>query len=379
MKCNIKNYLPSINYLNPPPIVGSMAYFKDMLSGGESLFRNAEALNYDHQPKIVPYREKEMRQIAAAMRPLFQGREGRNVVVFGPSGVGKTVACKHLLDELKDETDEIVPIYVNCWHKNTSFKILLEICAVLGYKFTQNKRTDELFDVVKKMLNEQAVVFVFDEIDKMEELDFVYNLLEEIYKKSIILISNKREWIAELDSRIKSRLTAEVLEFKPYTYTEAKGILLQRRDIAFEANVWETDAFEAIARKTSEMQDLRSGLYLMKEAGNAAEERSSKKISMADVEKAVSKLDEFSIKDKAVLEDESKMILEVIKENSGKRIGEIYRIFQDKGGKTAYKTFQRRIAKLEEDKFISTKKIAGGSEGATTIISFEGEKKLTDF
>jgi hypothetical protein len=100
---------------------------------------------------------------------------------------------------------------------------------------------------------------------------------------------------------------------------------------------------------------------------------------MADVEKAVSKLDEFSIKDKAGLEDESKMILEVIKENSGKRIGEIYRIFQDKGGKTAYKTFQRRIAKLEEDKFISTKKIAGGSEGATTIISFEGEKKLTDF
>ncbi|MFH1182280.1 MAG: AAA family ATPase [Candidatus Woesearchaeota archaeon] len=356
-----------------------MAFFRDMLSGGESLFKDAEALNYDHQPKIVPYREKEMRQIATAMRPLFQGREGMNVVVYGPSGVGKTVACRHLLDELKDETDEIVPIYVNCWHKNTSFKILLEISAVLGYKFTQNKRTDELFDIVKKMLNEQAAVFVFDEIDKMEELDFVYNLLEEIYKKSIILISNKKEWIAELDPRIKSRLTAEVLEFKPYNYTEAKGILLQRREIAFVSGVWEDDAFEAIARKTSEMQDIRSGLYLMKEAGNAAEERSSKKIAMADVEKAVSKLDEFSVKDKATLEDESKMILDVIKENSGKRIGEIYRIFQDKGGKTAYKTFQRRIAKLEEDKFISTKKIAGGSEGATTIISFEGEKKLTEF
>lgn len=356
-----------------------MAFFKDMLSGGESLFKNAEDLNYDHQPKIVPYREKEMRQIAAAMRPLFQGREGRNVIAFGPSGVGKTVACRHLLDELKDETDDIIPIYVNCWHKNTSFKILLEICAVLGYKFTQNKRTDELFEVAKKMLNDQAAVFVFDEVDKMAELDFVYNLLEEIYKKSIILISNKKEWIAELDSRIKSRLTAEVLEFKPYNYTEAKGILLQRRETAFATGVWENDAFEAIARKTSEMQDIRSGLYLLKEAGNAAEERSSKKIAMSDVEKAVSKLDEFSIKDKANLQDESKMILDVIKENSGKKIGEIYKIFQEKGGKTAYKTFQRRISKLEEDKFISTKKIAGGSEGATTILSYDAEKKLTEF
>jgi archaeal cell division control protein 6 len=356
-----------------------MAFFKDMLEGEESLFKNAEALNYDHQPKIVPYREKEMRQVAAAMRPLFQGREGRNLVIFGPSGVGKTVACRHLLEELKDETDEIIPIYVNCWHKNTSFKILLEICAVLGYRLTQNKRTDELFDITKKMLNELAAVFVFDEVDKMEELDFVYNLLEELYKKSIILISNKKEWLTELDSRIKSRLTAEVLEFKPYTYTEVKGILLQRREIAFEANVWEDAAFEAVARKASEKADVRSGLYLMKEAGNAAEERSSKKIAMADVEKAISKLDEFSVKDKETLEDESKMILAVVKENSGKRIGEIYKIFQDKGGKTAYKTFQRRIQKLEEDKFITTKKIPGGSEGATTIISFEGEKKLTEF
>jgi archaeal cell division control protein 6 len=352
-----------------------MAFFKDMLEGGQSIFKNAEALNYDHQPKIVPYREKEMRQIASAMRPLFQEREGRNLVIFGPSGVGKTVACKHLLDELKDETDAIAPVYVNCWHKNTSFKILLEVCDVLGYKFTQNKRTDELFLVVKKMLNEQAAVFVFDEVDKMEEMDFVYNLIEEIYKKSIILISNRKEWLVELDSRIKSRLTAEVLEFKPYTYTETKGIMLQRRDIAFVASAWEDDAFEMAARKTSEIHDIRSGLYLMKEAGNSAEERSSKKVAIADVQNAIAKLDEFSIKDKASLEDDSKMILEVIKENSGRRIGEIFKIFQEKGGKTAYKTFQRRIAKLEEDKFISTEKILGGSEGATTIITFESAIK----
>ncbi|MBN2454543.1 AAA family ATPase [Candidatus Woesearchaeota archaeon] len=356
-----------------------MAFFKDMLGAGESLVRNSMPLNYDFQPKVVPYREKEMRQISFAIKPLFQNRDARNVVVFGPSGVGKTVACKHLLDELAEETDEVIPLYINCWQKNTSFRILAEMCEVLGYKFTQNKRTDELFAVVKQILNKKSAVLVFDEVDKMEEIDFIYTLLEEIYRKSIVLVSNRKEWLEQMDSRIKSRLTPEVLEFKPYNYTETKGILSQRRDAAFVQGIWEDAAFETIARKTSEMQDMRSGLYLMKESANAAEDRSSKKITSDDVKKALTKLDEFTIKTKESLDEDLKAILAIIKEKSGKRIGEIYKSYQEKGGKTAYKTFQRRIAKLEQDKFIETKKIAGGSEGATTIISFAKEKKLTEY
>jgi cell division control protein 6 len=213
----------------------------------------------------------------------------------------------------------------------------------------------------------------------MEELDFIYTLLEEIYRKSIVLVSNRKEWVAQLDARIRSRLTAELLEFRPYNYTETKGILKQRMEYAFVPGVWEDDAFEAVARKTSELQDIRAGLYLMKEAGNVAEERSSKRINFSDVKTALSKLDEFFIKDKNELEEETRLILGIIKENSGKRIGELFRCYQDSGGKLAYKSFQRRIAKLEQDKFITTKKISGGAEGATTIINFEKEKKLTEY
>ncbi|MBI3036682.1 AAA family ATPase [Candidatus Woesearchaeota archaeon] len=355
-----------------------MAFFGSTGSG-ESLFKNPMGLDYDYQPKLVKYREVEMRQVAAAMRPLFQKRSGRNVFVFGPSGVGKTAAVRNLLLELEQETDEIMPFYINCWKNDTTFKMLLEMCSVINYKFTQNKRGDELFEIVKKDINKKAAVFVFDEVDKIDDVDFLYNVVEEVFNKSIILITNHKDWIADLDTRIKSRLTAEVLEFKPYNLTETRGVLQQRMEFVFAPGVWEPDAFEAVVQKAFSMQDIRSGLYLMKEAANTAEERNSRKVTAADVAAAIKKLEEFSIKKTEELEDETRFILNIVKKNSGRKIGEIYEAYKEAGGSMVYKTFQRRIAKLEEDRFISAERVVGGSEGSTTILKFGQEKKLTEF
>ena len=43
--------------------------------------------------------------------------------------------------------------------------------------------------------SEGDTVFVFDEVDKLEDLDFLYTILEEIYKKTVLLITNYKEWI----------------------------------------------------------------------------------------------------------------------------------------------------------------------------------------
>ena len=57
--------------------------FKEMLKSGESLFRDTIVLDYDFQPKILQYREKEQKHFATAIRPLLQGHNGRNVFVYG--------------------------------------------------------------------------------------------------------------------------------------------------------------------------------------------------------------------------------------------------------------------------------------------------------
>src|SRR3989344_2891257 len=353
--------------------------FKDILGSNESLFKNDVSLDYSFMPKMIPFREKEQRIIANCMKPLFDQKNGRNAFVYGQPGVGKTVALKKILEELESETDEIIPVYINCWKHNTTFKIFTEACEMLDFKFIQNKKTEELFKMIKQVFNKKSVVFVFDEADKLEDLDFLYMIMEEIYRKTIILITNYREWVTNLEDRIKSRLMPEVVEFRPYNYEETKGILKQRAEYAFHPGVLSSESFELIAKKTFELQDIRMGLHLMKESALIAENKSSRKISLEHAQQALDKMDEFTIKNPEELQSDEQMILDLARKNSGDKIGNLFKKYQENGGKLVYKSFQRKIEKLEDGKFISVEKTAGGGDGNTTIIKSNSEKKLTDY
>lgn len=356
----------------------NMSLFKDMLRSGETLFRDTVVLDYDFQPKILQYRENEQMRFATAIRPLLQGYNGRNLFVYGAPGIGKTAACKHVLRELEEEKEEIVTIYVNCWKENTTFKVFYKICEDLGFKFLLNKKTSDLFAMIQQKLNKGSAVFVFDEIDKLEETDFLYTILEDIYRKSIILITNYRDSYSELDERIRSRLGPEFLYFKSYSEAEIAGILRQRMEYAFVSNCWDEDAFKEIVEKCTETKDVRIGLYLMRETGNIAEEKNSRKITIAHAAETIRKVDDFHIKPKEGLDDELQVILDLIRDQSGEKIGEIYTSYLKMGGELSYKSFQRRILKLREGRFISAEKIAG-KEGNTTILNYATNKKLTDF
>ncbi len=352
-----------------------MSLFKNMLGSGESLFRDPVPLDYDFIPKLVPFREAEQRQVALCIKPLVAERNGRNIFIHGPPGIGKSVVLRHLLKELEetDETcDAIIPFYINCWQKNSSFKVILEMCDKLEYTFTHNKRGDELFKIVKELVNKKAAVIVLDEADKLEDADILYQLLEEMYRKSVIIIANDKSWLADLDQRIKSRLTAEILEFKPYTKEQVIGILRNRMQYAFVPDVWNEEAFLQAADKAYTKGDVRAGLYLLKEAGNAAEDAASRAITPDHMAVAIRKLEEFSSKKKDALEDETRFILDMIKKCSGQKIGDIFKKYQEEGGASGYKTFQRKITKLAESNFITVQKLAGGQEGNTTMVKFTG-------
>ncbi|MFH2020430.1 MAG: AAA family ATPase [archaeon] len=356
-----------------------MGLFDDMLKNSESLFMDSVALDYDFLPKMIPYREPEQKHIAMCIKPLFANRSGKNVLLHGSPGVGKTAAIRHLFKELEEQTDEIFPIYINTWQKNTTYKIVIEICEALNYKFTHNKKTEELFNIIQKDLNKKSVVLCFDEIDKVEDLDFLYMILEQIYRKTIIMITNYKEWAINLDERIKSRLNLEMLEFKKYNAFEIRGILSERLKFAFVPNVWEPAAFSLVAKKTAEIGDVRTGLYLLKEAGNIAEDRASKRIEVKDVEIAVEKISELKVKDSAELKEDEQLVLKIVKENTGKKIGELFDIYKSNNGEGVYKTFQRKIDFLSRNSFISTKKQMGGPDGTTTIVKYERETKLDEY
>lgn len=356
----------------------TMALFNDMLKDNQTLFKNEIALDFSYMPKLIPYREQEQKQIAFCIKPLFQARNGKHLILTGRPGVGKTLATKHVLAELEDQTDEIVPIYINCWQKNTSYKVILDICDILDYKFTVNKKTDELCKIIKTILNKKAVVLVLDEIDKMEEYDLLYYFLEEIYRSCLILITNDSNWITHLDSRIKSRLMPDIVEFKPYSLAETKGILKQRVDAAFIPGVIDDALLDVIATKAASLQDIRSGLHLLRETGILAENDSSRKIQSKHVEQAIEKAEAFHANPAEELDADEQRVLEVVRQHPGQKIGDVYDAFCKAGGQGTYKTFQRKVKRLADGKFIEATKITG-KEGNTTLLEPQSEKKLTEF
>ncbi len=340
-----------------------MSIFSKILKDNESLFTDEIALDFDFIPQPIKYRENEQAYIATCIKPLFQKRSGKNIIITGKPGIGKTAAIKFIFQELEKETDNIIPIYINCYKIQTPHKITLKICEKLNYRFIHNKTTEELIKEITKILNKKAAVFCLDEIDKIEDTSILYNLVEDINKKTIILITNFKEFIQKLDQRISSRLTLENLEFKPYNEEETKGILKQRIEYAFVQGIFNQEALELIAEKTYELKDIRTGLALLKEAGNIAESQAKREIVKEHAESAINKLPEHNKKIQKTEEE----ILNFIKQNSGKTTKQIYELYS-KTNQISYRTFLRNIDNIEKNNLITRKDVFKG--GRTSIIEF---------
>lgn len=354
--------------------------FDNILKADESLFLNPQFLDIDFTPPIIKYRENEQQYIAECIKPILQKRNGRNLLIVGEHGIGKTLGVKHVLESLKEEhPNEVNCIYINCWIKDTAFKLVQEICVQLKYTWVHNKNIEQLMEKAAELLNEKSAVIVLDEIDKLEDEDIIYNLVEQISRKIIILITNDKEFLTILDQRIKSRLMPETLEFRQYNKNEIYGILKQRLDYTFVQNTFDNESFNDIITKTFELGDIRVGLFLMKEAGEIAENNNSKKITKEHITISISKLNDFKIKKLDIISDSEKELLEIIKNNSGKTSIEIYKIYENKTKKST-RTFYRRLKDLEKANSINLKEINKGfDEGRTTIIEYNTTKTLNDY
>lgn len=349
---------------------------KDFLKGNESIFLNDVALDYNFIPPVLLHRSNQQSYIGNSIKLLDQNRNGRNLFIFGAPGIGKTLATKYVLKQVEENSEEIIPIYINCWKHDTSYKIILEICNLINYKFIQYKATDQLMKDIKPILNKKAIVLCLDEIDKLQDFSILYYFLEDIFKRSLIFITNEKGWINRIDARLRSRLYADNLEFKPYNYNEILGILKQRIEYAFVKNVFEKDCIEEIAKETYKLNDVRAGIFLLKESGDIAELRSSKKISLNDVKKAISKLNDFKIKQDNELNEEQNEILELVKKHSGKEIKDIYNYYK-KG--MSYRTFRRRLEELKDAKLITLEEKSLGAKGKIAHVYFGINKSLSEF
>jgi len=257
------------------------------LGDEESIFSNQGALDPDFLPPIMPFREGEIKEIASSIEPLLSGRNSRNLHVTGSAGIGKTHAVKKVMRDMEEEG--LSTFYVNCWTNSTGKEVFQEICSQLRVQFKAEESESVLLRKILLRTKNKAIAFCFDEIDRAEEHGFLYSALEKFPLKSIVLISNRKDFLAGLDDRIRSRLLPKEIVFREYSRKETANILKERRKFAFYEETWERKAIQLLEEKSSGL-DLRFAIKLTKLSGLKAEDDASRVVRAEHVEKAFMEL-----------------------------------------------------------------------------------------
>ena len=241
-----------------------MKLFDDILRNNESLFINDQALDYDYTPREIPFREKQQNYIAEAIKPLFQGKSGRNLFITGTKEIDKATAVKNILREVEEKTKDIFIEIINCQKK-------------------------EQLKLISKIPKNKAAIIVFESVECLKEVEILNSISKNFNKKCILMISDDKYCF----KNIKSSLNADILEFEPYSYHETINILEQRANYAFYPGVIDKPVIKFIAKRAFVRGGIRTGIFLLKESGNIAEMNKSKKVLVEHCEKAIEKLDLF--------------------------------------------------------------------------------------
>jgi len=342
-----------------------------------SIFKDKSILQTNYQPEDIPYRNKQVEQIAMILAPVLRGERTSNLFIYGKTGTGKTLSIQCVRDELlkrarKDTGFKLKIEYLNCKLKkvsDTEYRILAELIKKLGGKVpSTGLPTQEVYSKFIEIIDseKQIIVLILDEIDqtiKRISDDFLYNLTRlnsELSKTKICVvgISNNLTFLDGLDPRVRSSLSEEEIIFPPYNALQLQEILKKRSKKVFKGEVIQDGVIaKCAAFAAREHGDARRALDLLRVAGELAERSGSNKVLLKHVDEANNKIERDKILD--IIKTEPKqfqLVLYSIIQLSERQkdgpifTGEVYNFYQELCVKENLEVLtQRRIGDIIQE------------------------------
>jgi orc1/cdc6 family replication initiation protein len=305
----------------------------------------------------MPHRNSEQAEIARAVEPLLED-EGhpRNLLLYGPTGVGKTAIIDYVVDELK-ENMFLQEMYVNCFDEETKLDILYELLDKPLKIPKQGASVSEVKKELEEKVRENSSIIVIDEVDQISSGEILY-YLSRFMETPVIMIANDPNVFGYFDSRVQSRMTdVKKVRMSNYSHDELRDILDRRIEFGLKDDAVAEELVSRIAEKSE--GDARKAILTLKQAALNAEDEGQEEIKERHVEEAVEEAEtEQREKNSDRLGKDQKILKQLLEEaEEPKQMDYIYSEYkssEEVDSPRSKRTIRRYLKKMESYNFVES-------------------------
>jgi cell division control protein 6 len=304
----------------------------ERLTPDDGIFRDEDALR-DHFPDRILERDDKLAEYQSRFKEVVRNKRPRNVFVYGPTGVGKTIGTKAVFQNLERSIEafdyeasrfdepSLRTVHLECKDLNTSYQVAAHLLnrlrsatdrdrvSTTGYPEGEIYRM--LFEELRQV-DTSHVLIALDEIDNIGGDDNILYKLPRCNndnsaayvdpaatKVGVVGITNDGTFRESLDPRAKSTLCDQEIHFPPYDAVELETIVEDRAAVAFHDDVLSQDVVPLTAALAAQRSGYaRTALDLLYEAADNARSADDARVTEDHVKTA-----EESIQQGAIVEE----------------------------------------------------------------------------
>lgn len=293
---------------------------KSRLQNGnqQSVFRDKGLLDPDtviDEDRIVG-RDKQLEDIITYLRPTLHGDRPPNMLLYGPSGTGKSLiinaVCEQVAELADAQADQFGVININCQTIKSHDRAVYRLVESAAFEANvevdvpqSGISTDQKLSRFYELLSEHfdSVIIILDEIDLLvgrqrdpNDEPAYSKLLYQLSRASqlgringhvsVAALTNDPRFMEDLDGRAESSFNPQDVVFSDYDANQLQVILRRRQD-AYQDDVLEDDIIPlSSAFAAQDHGDARKAIDLFRKAGEIADRRNEATVQEVHVRDA---------------------------------------------------------------------------------------------